>query len=292
MYKESSIKNSENKPIGLQIDTVHNGSKDGQEDQIMNKAIKEPIQNKNLNNDNKRIEENKTSHIDDKIPKGSKVDTEEPSNVTNIQEEDSEGKVAAKQGTEKAMPKGDKDTARLVKEQISIKTSQLKDIIKNLIDEKTNLKPEAYDKFVQNIKGNINDFKVFNSVSNQYYYLDMPLNIRNNEYDCKLMIKDDRKKGKNIDTKDVKLVVTVSTGNMGTVDSYIKVNNKNINIDIKCEEVWVKFLDLSKDKILKGLENSGYSIHISVEKKEEEANLTNCADFFNDVSISSINTRV
>jgi len=247
---------------------------------IFNKDIKEPAENINLKNENK-VAENKTLPVEKKVQ----------NNIENSEEKNPLDSLIEKQGKERIVLINDKDTSRLVKEEITIKTSELKDIIKNLIEQKSTLKPEAYDKLLQNIKGNINDFKVFNSVSNQYYYLDMPLKVRNEEYDCKIIIKDDRKKDKSIDTKNVKLVVTVSTGNMGVVNSYIKVNNKNMNIDIKCAEAWVKVLNLSKNEILKDLGNSDYSIHISVDKKYEEANLINCTDFFNDVSISSINTR-
>jgi hypothetical protein len=261
-----------------------------EESEILNKDTKDLAENINFKSENKAAE-NKTLPLENKPSKEDGPDTKVQSRIENNEGKDTIDNLIQKQDSEKNIIFNDKDTSRLVKEEITIKTSQLKDIINNLIEEKVNLKPEAYDKLLQNIKGNINDFKVFNSVSNQYYYLDMPLKVRDEEYDCKLIIKDDRKKDKSIDTKNVKLVVTVSTGNMGIVDSYIKVNNKNMNIDIKCEGAWVKVLNLSKDEILKGLDNSGYSIHISVEKKLEEASLTNCSDFFNDGSISSINTR-
>lgn len=264
-------------------DTLNAYIKDSTKD-----SIKDPIKDftKEL------VKEATKGSIDNKVKNEFSLEDEVEGYIASSEEMDSEENLISKLGKGKVMLGMDKDTSKLIKEQISIKSSELKDIIKSLIEQKANSKPEAYDKFMQSIKANINDFKVFNSVSNQYYYLDMPLNIRNQEYDCKLMIKDDRKKDKGIDSKNVKLVVTVNTGNMGVVDSYIKVNNKSVNIDIKCEEAWVKVLDLGKSKILKGLEESGYLLHINVEKKQEDANITNCTDFFNDGSISSINIRV
>ena len=88
---------------------------------------------------------------------------------------------------------------------------------------------------------------MFNSISEQYYYLDLPINVKENEYQCKIIIKDDRKKGKKIDSKNVKIATSVKTINMGTVDPYIKINNNNMNIDINCDKFWVKVLDIGKE---------------------------------------------
>lgn len=298
---ESKVSNKEIKEI-VENQSLKNQNKIIVEEKGIKKGNNISVENENLKNDSNITAENKNLKNNTKIALENKIIPIENKNLNEnrkVQNSEADGKKIdlsespiIKQDKGKSILIDEKDTSMLVKEQITIKTSQLKDIIKNLIQEKLNLEPEAYNKLIQNIKGNINDFKVFNSVSNQYYYLDMPLKVRNEEYDCKLIIKDDRKKDKSIDTKNVKLVVTVNTGNMGVVNSYIKVNNKNMNIDIKCEEAWVKTLDFGKSEILKGLENNGYNIHVSVEKKQEEATLTNCSDFFNDVSISSINTRV
>ena len=295
LTEEGKASNKEIKEAA-ENETLKNQNKITVEDKGIKKGSNIVVENKNnmtaesnnLKNNTKGVAESITVPVEDKNSKEGRLD----SKLQHSEEQDLTTSLVIKQDKEKSTLINEKDTSRLVKEQINIKTSQLKDIIKNLIQEKLNLEPDAYDKLIQNIKGNINDFKVFNSISNQYYYLDMPLKVRNEEYDCKLIIKDDRKKDKNIDTKNVKLVVTVSTSNMGVVDSYIKVNNKNMNIDIKCEEAWVKNLDIGKSEILKGLENNGYNIHVSVEKKQEEATLSNCSHFFNDVSISTINTRV
>ena len=59
---------------------------------------------------------------------------------------------------------------------------------------------------------------MFNTISNEYYYLDVPINREMTEYPCKLIIKDNRKDGKKIDRTDVKIVVTVKTVNLGVVD--------------------------------------------------------------------------
>lgn len=186
-----------------------------------------------------------------------------------------------------------KITSEEVKNQISVRTEEMKntikDIIKSIINDKSNLKYSAYDKIMQNIKSNINDFKVFNTVSNQYYYMDLPLKMNDNEYGCKLLIKDERKKLKKIDSKNVKIAASVRTANIGTVDAYLKVNNTNMSIDIRCEEKFEPLLKSGIEKLYNELSNIGYNIFIDVAKKQGEVSLSGCTDFFNDSKLNVIN---
>jgi len=183
-------------------------------------------------------------------------------------------------------------TDTLIKEQIKIKTDEIKNIVKLIIENKLNLKPETYEKVMQVFDQKLNDIKIFNSISEQYYYLDLPINVKENEYQLKLIIKDDRKKGKKIDSKNVQIATSVKTINMGTVDAYIKINNNNMNIDIKCNEFFVKVLDLSKEKLNKELSNLSYKVSIKVNNKTNEFTLANCGKFFDDRSFNKINIKV
>lgn len=180
----------------------------------------------------------------------------------------------------------------LIKEQIKLKTDEIKIIIKDLMENKLNIKPESYDKVMSVVEQKINDLKLFNSISEQYYYLDLPINVKENEYQCKLIIKDDRKKGKKIDSKNVKIATSVRTINMGTVDAYIKVNNYNMNIDINCDKFWVKVLDLGKEKLMKDLSSLNYRVTIEVNNKPKDFTLANCREFFDDRSFNTINIKV
>ncbi len=83
-----------------------------------------------------------------------------------------------------------------IKEQINAKTNEIKDIVKNLMDTLKDTNNSSYDKIIGTLKNNINNFKMFNTISNEYYYLDLPLNFKENECDCKIIIKDERGKGK------------------------------------------------------------------------------------------------
>lgn len=180
----------------------------------------------------------------------------------------------------------------LIKEQIKLKTGEIKEIVKDIIENKLNLKPETYEKVMDVFNQKLNDIKLFNSISQQYYYLDLPINVKENEYQFKLIIKDDRKKGKKIDSKNVKIATSIKTINMGTVDAYIKINNNNMNIDINCNEHCVKILDISKEKLIKDLSSLSYRVSIKVNNKTNEFTLENCGEFFNDRSFNTINIKV
>ncbi len=187
---------------------------------------------------------------------------------------------------------GAKDTSEIIKEQISSKNDFIKGIIKDIIDNKPGFKSEAYHNALDFIKSNINDFKLFNTLSNQYYYLDIPVTLNNNEYPCKLMIKDEREKGKIIDSKNAKLVISVKTNHIGMVDGYIKVKDFRMSIDIKCEEKWVKVLDMAKGNLINSLENIGYEVKVNVERRIKESNIANCREFFNDSDLSALDVKV
>jgi hypothetical protein len=180
----------------------------------------------------------------------------------------------------------------IVKDSIEGKANELKNIIRDLISIKNDATPELFTKLTEVIKNNINDFKVFNSLSNQYYYMDMPLKLRENEYPCKIIIKDDRNSGKKIDTKNVKLVVNVKTINMGTIDCYIKVVDTTMSINLKCVEEWKKVFEIGKEKLVKVLTAMGYNTLVKVEKKEEELDITTCREFFDDHNLFNINVEV
>ncbi|MBX4263542.1 hypothetical protein [Clostridium estertheticum] len=180
----------------------------------------------------------------------------------------------------------------LIKDQIKLKTGEIKDIVKDIIQNKLNIKPETYEKVMDMFNQKLNDIKIFNSISQQYYYLDLPINVKNDEYQLKLIIKDDRNKGKKIDSTNVKIATSIKTINMGTVDAYIKISNSSMNIDINCNEFFVKVLDISKEKLVKDLSSLSYRVSINVNNKINEFTLADCGEFFNDRSFNAINIKV
>ncbi|AKA71016.1 hypothetical protein [Clostridium scatologenes] len=182
--------------------------------------------------------------------------------------------------------------AKAIKEQINEKTQEMKSIIERVLEKSSDTKLEAFSNIAQVLDKNMNDFKIFNTMSNSYYYMDLPLNVDNSEYQCKLMIKDERKKGKKIDSTNVKIAASVNTNNMGVVDAYIKVNNYNMDINIKCDGPWIKLLDNGKDRIFNGLMDIGYNLNIYVNERKQEVNIVNCREFFQDDNLGLIDRKV
>jgi len=178
------------------------------------------------------------------------------------------------------LPKGNQ-LAESIKSQLAQKTDFMKDVIKSMADGNWS-----------EMKSGINDVKVFNTVSNQYYYMDVPVNINQNQYECKLLIKDDRKKGKKIDSKNVKMLVSVKTINIGKVDVYIKVSDRNINIDLKCNENWMKVFKNETNKLLNTLQDMKYNVNLNIEKQIDEANIVTSREFFQDNELGSLNVMV
>ncbi|WP_287823678.1 hypothetical protein [Clostridium sp.] len=155
-----------------------------------------------------------------------------------------------------------------------------------------NLNKACFEKILSIVGNNINDMKLFNLISEGYYYLDVPLNFKNNNYDFKLILKDDRKSGKKIDSKNVKLIASIKTINMGIIDTFITINNKNLNIDIKSEEKWTKFLELAKVNLSNKIANMGYIVNLKVKPKESEVDIVSCRSFFNNEYTSNLDRRV
>ncbi|MDP4146789.1 MAG: hypothetical protein Q8936_20330 [Bacillota bacterium] len=183
------------------------------------------------------------------------------------------------------------NSADEVKQQISLKMDDMKQIVKELIKGIDN-NFGASDKVLAMIQDNVGDFKVFNNISNNYYYIDVPVNLYNNDYQCKLIIKDDRRSGKKIDSQNVKIAASVKTVNMGVVDAYIKVLNRNVKIDIKCDEKWMRALDTFKEIIQNKISDMSYNVNIDIIKKENELNIVECREFFGNDDFISINTLV
>ncbi|MGL5354512.1 MAG: hypothetical protein ACRDA5_14530, partial [Clostridium sp.] len=191
----------------------------------------------------------------------------------------------------KSLIKDKLTSQEVVKSSISSKGQEGKDIIKEII---SSIKSESAvsEKILDVIKNNMSDVKLFNKISQEYYYLNVPVKIKEQEYPCKLILKDNRKDGKKIDSKNVKMVVTVKTVNLGVVDGYIKVLENKIDIDLKCEKSFMKILDLGKEKLISNIKDLGFNISVNISKKEEEVSLTSCRKFFNENNRVNLDIKV
>lgn len=178
-----------------------------------------------------------------------------------------------------------------IKIQIKERINNVTDIVKNLLSN-TELKESVYDKITNLIRENINDIKVFNTISNEYYYVNFPIQRNSEEYPCQLIIKDNRKDGKKIDSTNAKMVVSVKTINLGEIDGYITMIPNKINIKLKCEGEFTNILNKNKNKLIEGLAATGNYVTVTVSSKENPANIVTCREFFNDINLSNIDIRV
>ncbi|WBW98767.1 hypothetical protein [Oceanirhabdus sp. W0125-5] len=183
-------------------------------------------------------------------------------------------------------------TSDQIKKDINEVLKDSKEILKMILSKDNNESNELMDKLQGFINNNINKIKVFNSISNEYYYFDSPFKHNNEEYPFKFIIKDERKKEKKIDSKNVKMIVSLKTKNIGTIDSLIKIKNYNLSINLKCDSKWKKVVEMTKSKLEDKFDDSKFLINISVEEREEEINIINCNDFFEDDNFSVLNVKV
>ena len=174
---------------------------------------------------------------------------------------------------------------------ITEKSEGAKEVIRNII---SNLKEsdENSSQILNIMKNSINDLKLFNKINDQYYCLDVPINFKENEYPCKLIIKDDRKEGKAIDSSNFKVAVSVKTVKLGTVDALLNVKNRNIDLQLKCDKSVMNLFVISKEKLKEIVESSGFSTKIEIVERTEELQLSSCREFFNDNNIAAVDITV
>lgn len=282
-----------------------------------NNTIKEGNENKQIDvlnilknvNNKEELEKNLTSIIKD-VPK------EKLEKVENLINRIVDGQVTKEETNEfKQLTLKGEDTFKAMTSLNSKDSITLKEIISKVFDKEilTQQKPmsgedirEAIRSKTQEVKeairalanGDIskipNEFmkeaKFFNDVSKEYYYMNVPLNLNEKEYGTKIIIKDNRKDGKKIDSKNVKMVVTVDANIMGIVDGYLVLNNENMNITIKAFSPWDKVLNSSCEKLSAAISKLGYNVLVNVEEKRENVDISKCNDFFNDYEIGVLNT--
>ncbi len=311
-----SIENTENaKKSGIykkqQDNIVGNLNTDGKvtyaDGEKSNTDLRPSIMTENIDKPNEFSDEIKSINGEDKSQTKNNQSLDINKNISpkDIQEEEIKGKLdnilnyfEKEKGTTSRTSKdlnviaGNMDEmVNHIKEQINMKTDEMKDIIRTFLEQNNDSENKFSKNIISQLNSSVNDFKLFNTISNSYYYMDLPINLNDMDYQCKLMIKDDRKKGKKIDATNVKIITSISTENMGIVDAYLTVNNINMNIDIKCNKEWISFMKQGYKTILESLSNIGYNIDIAFHEKKEEMNISTCREFFDDNDIGMLNTR-
>ncbi len=182
-------------------------------------------------------------------------------------------------------------TGNMVKDQLREKISFIKNDLMELI-KLSQKETSTFNNVIQNLETKFQEFKMFNTINNNYYFLNVPLDMKDKEYDCKLIIKDERSKGKKLDTENIKIAASVATVNMEKVDAYLTVNKNSATIEIESEATYVKILERFKGKLINDLMDSKYMFNIFIKEKKHDFSFSNCRSFFEDDDFTTINTRV
>lgn len=191
---------------------------------------------------------------------------------------------------------GAREEARILNPEMK---DEIKEAVSNVYDKAKSVMKAAEMMDQDNISGtinifskNLNDFKVYNSISNNYYLIDVPIKYKENEYQFKLIIKDDRKRGKILDKDDLSIAASVKTKNMGTVDIFLKIKNKSMNVTLNAEKNFISLIKSSSQILQNNLIKMNYSVNINVEEKKKALDLTSYNDFFCDKDFYSLNIYV
>jgi len=182
-------------------------------------------------------------------------------------------------------------TSNMVKDELREKISFIKNDLMELI-KLSQKETSTFNNVIQNLETKFQEFKMFNTINNNYYFLNVPLDMKDKEYDCKLIIKDERSKGKKLDTENIKIAASVVTVNMEKVDAYLTVNKNSATIEIESEATYVKILERFKGKLINDLIDSKYMFNIFIKEKKHDFSFSNCRSFFEDDDFTTINTRV
>jgi hypothetical protein len=172
-----------------------------------------------------------------------------------------------------------------------------------IIDPKINLNKEELNKIYNEINKNIDAIKNF--VENQEFsnkdslmnkiemiqntlsflddltdinsYIQIPLKIFDKKSKGELFVLKRDKNKKKIDPKDVSMVISLDTENIGVVDSIINVKNKNISVNMAVsEKKVVNAFKKGQQKLYKMLNSKGYNlVDFKCKLKSEEINLVN-----------------
>jgi len=182
-------------------------------------------------------------------------------------------------------------TSNMVKDELKEKISLIKTNLMEMI-KLAQKDPATFNNVVQNLDTKFQEFKMFNTINNNYYFLNIPMDMKDKEYDCKLIIKDERGKGKKLDTENIKIAASVATVNMEKIDAYLTVNKNAATIEIESEAAYVKILEKFKGNLVKDLVDSKYMFNIFIKEKKHDFSFSNCRSFFEDNDFTTINTRV
>lgn len=108
----------------------------------------------------------------------------------------------------------------------------------------------------------------------------------------------DKFKGFNISREDAikeniqEKINSVKTINLGEIDGYITLKNNKLDVNLKCDPKFSDIINNHKAQLSNGLSSLGLLANVNVSVKERPVDISNCREFFSDVTISAIDTKV
>lgn len=111
---------------------------------------------------------------------------------------------------------------------------------------------------IVNITQNLqNDIEFFNDLNNYNTYIQIPVNLNEQKTTVEMYILKRKSSNKNLSKNMLSVLISVSTANLGRVDSLITLNERNITISMRVED----------DQIFKVLKSKHHELYSTLQKK-------------------------
>lgn len=131
---------------------------------------------------------------------------------------------------------------------------------------------------------NINDLqsnlKFLNELNQNNTYIQIPLNVFNKNQTGELYILKKKQRKKSVKTDDINMFLSLTTTNLGQIDSLVNINKKNISLNIRAESnEFLDFIKKNHTELYNILFKKGYKlVDIKYRIIEEKVNILNVND--------------
>ncbi|MCX7710390.1 MAG: flagellar hook-length control protein FliK [Clostridia bacterium] len=151
--------------------------------------------------------------------------------------------------------------------------SKIETIRENLQQNNTQNNRELMHK-LDNLESNI---KFISEINNFNSYVQIPLNMNNNNTTGELYVLKRDSRRKKIDPENATMFISLNTENMGQVDSLIGINKKNVSVNMRVEEQSIiDFVKQNHKALYERLQQKGYKlVDFKYRLIEEQASVLN-----------------
>lgn len=136
-----------------------------------------------------------------------------------------------------------------------------------------------------------NNLKFINQISNNNnnIYIQMPINMLNQDTTGEIYVLKKGGKNKKIDPEDSTLFLSINTKNIGQVDTLVKINKKTISVNLRVEnEEFIKYMKQNYKKLYEMLGEIGYKlVDMKYRLISEDINFVNINKIINEEFLSN-----